>query len=218
MSMAEKQLVVFDLDGTLVDTSEGIFDTARFTAERLGIEGEVPMERMRRFIGPPLSECFKIVYDMNEAQIKEAYPIYQARYRSHGQYLGKVYDGMPELLDTLRKRGYKLAVGTLKSESVSLSLLRHFGLLDRFDVVHGDAEHGGRSKRDVLALILDDLHLPREAAVLVGDSMHDQNGASALGISFVAVSYGFGFATRPVVGPGVDAVVDKSQELAPLFP
>ncbi len=216
--MADKRLVIFDLDGTLVDTSEGIFDTARFTAMQLGIDTDVPMDRMRRFIGPPLDECFRIVYDLSDEQIRKAYPIYQARYRARGQFLGKVYDGMPQVLSSLRSRGYLLAVGTLKSESVSLSLLRHFGLLDCFDVVHGDAEHGGRTKSDVLSLILADLHLLPSDALLVGDSMHDQNGAAAAGVSFIAAAYGFGFPTRPAIGPLVSAVIDKPLELLPLLP
>ena len=217
-SMADKRLVIFDLDGTLVDTSEGIFDTARFTAMQLGIDADVPMERMRRFIGPPLDECFRIVYNLNDGQIRKAYPVYQARYRACGQFLGKVYDGIPQVLSALHGRGYLLAVGTLKNESVSLSLLGHFGLLDYFDVVHGDAEQGGRTKSDVLSLILSDLHLPPSDALLVGDSMHDQNGAAAVGVSFIAAAYGFGFPTRPATGSLGSAVIDNPLELLPLLP
>ncbi|MDD7202701.1 MAG: HAD hydrolase-like protein [Sphaerochaetaceae bacterium] len=216
--MADKRLVILDLDGTLVDTSEGIFDTARFTAMQLGVDPDVPMERMRRFIGPPLDECFRIVYGWGDEQIRKAYPIYQARYRAYGQFLGKVYDGIPQVLSTLHSRGYLLAVGTLKNETVSLSLLRHFGLLDSFDVVHGDAEHGGRTKSDVLSMILADLRLLPSEALLVGDSMHDLNGAAGAGVSFIAAAYGFGFPTRPVVGPSVSAVIDKPLDLLPLLP
>ncbi len=215
--MRDTKLVVFDLDGTLVDTSPGIFATARYTAQKLGVNPDVPIERMRRFIGPPLAECFKIVYDFTDAQVEEAYPIYQERYRSHGQYMGKVYDGMCQVLDSLKARGYLLAVGTLKNESISLSLLSHFGILKWFVVVHGDVEKGGRSKADVLSLVLSDLHVEAGNSLMVGDSMLDHDGAFSLSIPFVAAAYGFGFPTRPQTGPSVLAVIDKPVDLLSLL-
>lgn len=213
------EAVIFDLDGTLVDTSAGIFDTARYTMRELGLNPEVPMERMRRFIGPPLEECFRTVYNLDDSLIARACPIYRKRYHERGQYLGAVYDGMPEVLRRLRKQGFLLGVATLKNERVARSLLVHFGLAGFFSSIHGDLEEGGRSKADVLGLVLRDFSLPADQAVLVGDTGHDERGAEEARMPFVAVRYGFGFDRTKTAGGNVLAVIDRPEELAdPSFP
>lgn len=195
MALFAPDLVIFDLDGTLVDTSPGIYDTARFSMKEVGLDPDVPEERMRKFVGPPLRECYRVTYGLDAETVDRLHltEIYQKRYRSVGQYEGKVYDGIPEVLETLRNRGKKLAVGTLKNTSVSKTLLAHFDLAKWFTIILGDLDEGGRTKADVLDLVMKEAGVGREKALLVGDTPHDENGAREAGLPFLPVTYGFGF-------------------------
>jgi phosphoglycolate phosphatase len=211
------KLAIFDLDGTLADTSEGIFCTARATMQALGLPSEVPMERMRKFIGPPIDECFKIVYDLPEALIPKAVDLYKKRYTEKGQFEARIYDDIPEVLDALHTHGVKLAVGTLKNESRAKSMMEHFGIAKYFDTIRGDKEEGGRSKADVLRLVVNDLSLKIDDAVLIGDTMHDKKGAMEAAMRFVAVTYGFGFVPGLKTDCGISAIVDTPKALLPLL-
>lgn len=210
------RLVIFDLDGTLLDTSPGIFATAKYTMRRLGLSPDVPEEQMRKFIGPPIAQCFKVVYDLPDQYLDDALAIYKKRYVSDGQYQALVYPGMQMVLKTLKERGYLLAVGTLKNESTAGNMMRHYALAPYFVSIHGDFSTlaGGRTKADVLRLVLSDTHVKPEEAVLVGDTTHDQNGANVAGVGFVPVTYGFGFSR--ISAP--QGSVASPQELLTRFP
>jgi len=210
------KLIVFDLDGTLLDTSPGIFATARYTMERLGLDPDVPQQQMRKFIGPPISECFKVVYDLPQRYLADALSIYKERYKSEGQYQALVYPHMADVLDALHGREYLLAVGTLKNESTAKNMMTHYGLASFFAVVRGDVStpSGGRTKAEILRTVMRDTNMKPEWSVLVGDTEHDRNGANEANVGFVAVTYGFGFphdASLPMS-------VSSPLELLTLFP
>ena len=102
--------VLFDFDGTLADSSPGIFHTALYTVRKLGIEREYTDEELRRFIGPPLRMCFSVAFGLEEALLDPAVAIYREEYRRKGMHMMSLYPGMEKLLAELKAKGIKICV------------------------------------------------------------------------------------------------------------
>lgn len=194
--------VLFDLDGTLTDSSAGITNTICMTLAHYGIEEQ--QSNLLRFIGPPLDECFSEYLPAEE--VPQAIVRYRARYTTVGLFENEVYPGIPGMLQALKTAGLRLAVATSKPKNTSLDILEHFSLLPYFDAVEGATADGRvKSKQDVIELALAGLGGPdRARTVIVGDRLHDMEGAARCGISAIGVLWGFGSreelsAYRPVL-------------------
>ncbi len=185
--------VLFDFDGTLADSSPGIFHTALYTVRSLGITREYSDEEMRKFIGPPLRMCFSVAFGLDESLLDSAVRIYREEYRKRGMFMMSLYPGMEELLRRLRKEGFKLAVATFKGEVLVRQCLENLGILSLFDAVSGSNEVETRTKSDIIRHALADMGVDADEAVMVGDTPTDRTGAEEAGTSFIGVSYGFGF-------------------------
>ena len=110
--------VVFDFDGTLADSSEGIFHTALYTVRALGDAKEYGESDLRKFVGPPLRDCFRIAFDLDPALIDDALRIYRKEYLERGYRMMSLYPGMKELLLKLRALGIRTGVATFKGEEL----------------------------------------------------------------------------------------------------
>ncbi len=194
--------VLFDMDGTLLDSYEANAGTAKIIMERFGIsppEG-VPL---RKFIGPPLDQTFGRWYTWKEGELEELIAAFRALYEER-KFLCRVYPGIFPLLEALRQRGIRTAMATLKRQPYAQLLGDHFGLSRRLDRIQGrEPEKGVDTKADVVRTAMEGLGVtdPRQA-VLVGDSVLDLRGAREAGVDFAAVYYGFGFSHDP--GDGAD--------------
>jgi phosphoglycolate phosphatase len=187
--------VIFDLDGTLLDTSEGIMVGVNYTAEKLGLP-ELTSERKKSFIGPPLIDSFIREFDLSENKAREAVGIYRQRYNEKGLYEAKQYNRIKELLVTLKEKNCKTAVATLKRDDFAKQILSHFELAEYFDVIKG-IENDNNSKSEIILMCLKKLEQnDLSKVVMVGDSEYDAIGAEQVGIDFIAVTYGFGFKDR----------------------
>ena len=197
--------VLFDLDGTLIDTSDGVIGSALYTLEKLGYPTGTPEDYLP-FLGPPLSYGFGVVCGVKPSDVPRAIEIFRARYIGEEWFLrSTVYPGIPELLAALRGDGYRIAVTTSKLQLAAEKTLSRFGLFDLFDLVVGSAETDGRkTKAGVLRYALKTLGADPRDAVLVGDRYFDAEGAAAEGVGCIAALWGFGnreeFAPFPVVG------------------
>ena len=109
-----------------------------------------------------------------------------------------MYPGMLDALRTLKRKGYKLGVATLKAEQFVKVMLKEMAVADLFDVIYGMDDQDTRTKSGLIELCMETAGISAEQTVLVGDSIHDQNGAIEQGVSFVGVSYGFGFGNQNV--------------------
>ena len=185
------QCVIFDLDGTLLDTSPGIMESVRYAAEKLGYP-PLTEEQLLSFIGPPLKDSFVRCYDCGMPQAEELTAAYREHYREGALLNAKPYDGMETLLEALKQRGLCAAVATGKPQAFSERILRHFGLERFFRVIHGSDMEGKLKKSDLIRLCAEDTGIPRDQCVMVGDSEHDARGAREAGVPFIGVSYGFG--------------------------
>ena len=184
--------VLFDLDGTLLDTGDGVISSVRYTIEKM----KLPMlsdDELKTFVGPPIKKKMMEVFSLSDETSSEAMNIFRNHYGIEDIYIARVYDGLVELLEELKNEGYKLGVATYKREDQAKNLLQKFGLAEKFDVIHGSDKEGKLTKADVVNNCILDLNVNPKEAVLVGDSDNDAIGAKQAGLKFVGVTYGFGF-------------------------
>ena len=175
------QTILFDFDGTLFDTGEGILRSVQYALEGFGIH-ETDTARLRKFVGPPLLDSFSELYAMTPEQAQAAVARYRERYLPVGIYECTLYPGIPELLERLRAHGFRVAVATGKPTPMACSILQRFDLERLFDCVIGCEYDGSRStKAEVVAAVLAETHTPPEAALMVGDRKYDVTGAAACG-------------------------------------
>lgn len=183
------QNILFDLDGTLTDSVLGITRTIRHTLASYGIEQ--PEEALRRFVGPPLRECFTEFLGAERAE--EAVGRYRLRYNELGVYENAVYDGVPELLQRLRDAGLTLAVATSKNISSTRKIVAHFDLERHFAAVEGASEDGRvAAKHLIVANAMAALSADPAHTVMIGDRLHDMEGAATNGIPAIGVLWGYG--------------------------
>jgi len=183
------RLVLFDLDGTLVDSSPGIHSSVRHAAARLGLP-EPTAAQLRGMVGPPLQDGFALVLGVPVADVPFAVAAYRAHYAAGALLEATAHDGVPELLTALRAAGATLAVATSKPEVFAVRLLEHTGLLPAFASVHGATMDGAvRHKDQVVAAALA-AHPDGRRPVLVGDRSHDVLGAAAHGLPCIGAGWG----------------------------
>jgi phosphoglycolate phosphatase len=185
--------VIFDLDGTLIDSKPGIVAGLRHALRRMG--HELPAGAALDWaIGPPLVDALAaILRPLGDDRAEEAARHYRAWYGETGLFDATVYPGIPDLLDRLTQRGLTLFVGTAKRTDFARRVLDHFGLARHFRAVYGSQEPG-RFDRKALLLhhVLQVEGLSVTETVVVGDREHDVIAARANGLRMIAVTYGYG--------------------------
>ncbi|MET0898880.1 MAG: HAD-IA family hydrolase [Mycobacterium sp.] len=184
------QLVLFDLDGTLTDSAQGIVASFRHALTEIG--AEIPDGDLAgRIVGPPM---LRTLHSMGLGeQAEAAMTAYRADYTTRGWSMNSVFDGIEPLLIDLQTRGVRLAVATSKSEPTARRILEHFGLDGYFEVIAGASPDGSRAeKADVVAHALRQLQPLPDRVLMVGDRRHDVEGAAAHGIDAVVVGWGYG--------------------------
>lgn len=189
----EIKAVLFDLDGTLIDSSEGIIKSVRYALSHFGME-EPDTDKIYQFIGPPLSDSFRRIYGFSEEKSLEAVAVYRQRYNQTGIFECRLYPGVEACIRRLKEQGYRIGMASSKPELSCRRILEHFGIMDLFDEVVGATFDGARDKKvDVLNEVF---HRWKDLApsqmCLVGDTVFDAEGAKKVGMPCIAVTYGFG--------------------------
>ena len=182
--------ILFDLDGTLTDSGEGIMKSAAYALSHYGIETP-PEEQLRTVVGPPLSETF-IRFGVPEDKAEEAIKIYRSRYIPIGRFENHPYPGVRELLERLRNDGHKLYVATSKPEWMSIEILEYFDLAKYFDIICGAATDLSRNSKETVITHLLSQCDAKNNAIMVGDTAYDVIGAKAHNIPCIGVSWGYG--------------------------
>lgn len=185
--------VLFDLDGTLTDSREGILACIRHALSELG-QSSPDDEQLRGCIGPPLTESFGALLVGADAQrIARAIELYRERFTAVGMFENAVYDGVPEALAAIRSAGARLFVATSKPRVFAQRILQHFGLDTHFDAIYGSELDGTRSSKTALiGYVLEDAGLVATATAMIGDRMHDVLGARAHGVLPFGALWGYG--------------------------
>ncbi|MBR1918993.1 MAG: HAD-IA family hydrolase [Spirochaetales bacterium] len=187
--------VLFDLDGTLFDSSPGIFHTANYTMRTLGFSTSDDPVQMKKFIGPPLRECFRITYGTEEKYLDRCAEVYREEYSRNGIHMMHMYDGMRELLERLKGRGYLLGICTNKIMELALRIVKEQELEHLFDTVQGIDRNGKVTKSDCILNAMDALRVGPDRVLMVGDTENDSRGAREANVRFCGVTYGFGFSS-----------------------
>lgn len=185
-----KKTILFDLDGTLTDSGEGIINCATLALRHFGLP--IPSYTdMRTFVGPPLRDSF-IRFGVPADQADEAIRIYRSRYIPTGMFENTPYPGIRELLEKLRAEGYTLYVATSKPEEMSVTILEKFDLAKYFHRICGASIDSSRSTKDAVIAYLLKSSGAKEDMVMVGDTKYDILGAKAHGIPAIGVGWGYG--------------------------
>ena len=209
-----EKAILFDLDGTLTDSGEGIINCAIMALEHFGCP--IPSrEEMRVFVGPPLHESF-INHGIPADQAEEAIAVYRSRYVPIGAYENTPYPGIRELLEALKAKGHRLYVATSKPEEMSIKILQHFDLAKYFDQICGASLDTSRSTKDAVIGYLLAQNGRAGNMVMVGDTKFDILGAKAHGIPAIGVSWGYG-KVEDMVEAGAAAIAHSMEELLALL-
>lgn len=185
--------ILFDLDGTLTDSGQGITGSVRHAMEQMG--HPVPEQAvLNTFVGPPLNESFAEVCGFDEVQIAQGVELFRAWFAEHGIHQNYPYEGIADVLASLVAAGRRLHVATTKPLHLAEQVLDMFDLRQYFTILAGSAlEHHGRAKGEVVAEVLARGGISPAGAVMVGDRKFDVEGAHQNGLPCVGV--GFGYAT-----------------------
>ena len=188
--MTAKKTVLFDFDGTVFDTVEGITKSIQYALKKHGIEE--PLENLRCFAGPPLVDKFMEVYGVKEEEAKQLVLDFRERYTPTGIYESAPFSGIGELLNDLRADGYMLGIATSKPQAMAELLLERSGLLDHFDIVVGSTPGiNNKAKWEIITEAMERSGAGRENTVLIGDTHYDADGAARCLVPCIGVRWGY---------------------------
>ncbi len=184
--------IVFDIDGTLFDTKEGIIKTLNEVLNKYGI-GKIPKQNEDKYIGPPVKESFIKFHGFDEIKVEEATNMYRDIYINENIGLSVPYDGLYEILNYINKNNYISCIATMKTENQVKKLLSIFKLESEFEIIKCASLDGGVRKKDMLSEIRNSFDLSENVEfIMVGDTKGDYDAAEAAGYRFVAANYGYG--------------------------
>ena len=211
--------LLFDLDGTLTDSQEGITKSVSYALINLGVE-DLPQDIKLRFIGPPLKDSFPKYCGFDEETTEKAIALYRERYSKVGKFENRPYEGIPELLKKLKDDNRVLVIASSKPAGFVEDILNKFDLRQYFDIISA-ADLSGKKceKEDVIKEALEILNLKNgdKDVVMIGDRHYDINGAKYFNLDSIGVNYGFAFDKNELKDAGATYVVDTVEELGDLL-
>lgn len=213
-----RDIIFFDLDGTLTDPAMGITNSILHALSEMGRDLP-PRESLYRFIGPPLVPAFQEFLGMTEDEAQRALLFYREYFSVTGLFENRVYDGIADALKTLRAAGCTLVLATSKPEVFAARILEHFGLAEDFTLICGASMDKSRNTKDaVIGYALETLGNPAiDRVIMVGDRHHDVHGAAKFGIPTVGVLWGYGSQDELTDAGAVQTVSDVAEMTAVLI-
>ncbi len=205
--------ILLDLDGTLTDPEIGITNGVMYALEKYGII-VTDRKELYCFIGPPLVDAFMEYYGFSEEDAKQAVVYYREFFRKTGIYENRVYDGVREMLEILKKDGKNLILATSKPQEFAEIVLNHFDLMKYFDCVVGATFDGTLNyKADVIAVALKRGNVrDLKSAIMIGDRHHDIEGAKQNKLDSIGVLYGFGN-REELTNSGADYIAETPKDI-----
>lgn len=186
--------IIYDLDGTLLDTTEGILEAVKHTISCMKLN-PLPEQSLIKFIGPPIQKSFQKYYNFDGNQSQVAANIFRDYYKSVSLLKAKPYSQIMNMCKELKQKGIKQAVATYKREDYAIDLLCHYNFDMFIDIIHGADNNNILTKQNIIELCIKELKTQSKYCVFIGDSENDAIGAEKAGIDFIGVTYGFGFKT-----------------------
>ena len=186
--------IIFDFDGTVVDTGEGILKSLQYSFKEMG--REVPdLDDLKKFIGPPIYYSYTTFYGVSEEEVGMYIQKYRERYKVKGIYECVLYEGMVELIDTLKAKGVKVGIASSKPQHLIYSVADYLKITEKFDAIVGvkidDSNHSSKTQ-----LILDAMAEmgadDKSKVLMVGDRLFDLDGAAGAGVDSCGAIWGYG--------------------------
>lgn len=212
------KVVVFDVDGTLLDTSEGVIASVKYTIEKHGLH-TLTDEVLSTFIGPPIQDSFARTYGLEGDILQELATTFRNQYKDVDLLKAVPYEGIYEVFEELIKAGIKPAIATYKRQDYALDIMQHFGFDKYTDIIYGADHENKLKKRDIIEKALKDSGAADYMeAVMIGDSDNDAIGAQGIGTHFIGVTYGYGFKSADDVNKFTNVgIANNTKELIPLL-
>lgn len=211
--MKEYNYYLFDFDGTLCDTTEGIFNSVIYSLDTYGIK-ETDMQKLRYFVGPPLFESYKTLYGVSDEDAKFLIEKYRERYRIKAAEESAVYGGVAELLASLKKSGKKIAVASSKPKLFVEEISAYHNIDTYYDFISAeDFKNNHSDKKELINACLEFFgNPPKDEVIMVGDRFYDINGAKAVGVDSAGAVYGFG-TEEELSKAGATYILKKPEDL-----
>ena len=185
--------LLFDLDGTITDSSEGIINSVKYALENLGFFDYDEL-MLRKFVGPPLTDSYKKYFGMTDKQAFDGLMLFREYFEKQGMFENKLYPGIDDMLKDLKDFGYKIILATSKPKPYAEKILKYFDIDKYFYYVSGcNMEEDGVTKTDIIRYALKKTDSENLSdSVMIGDTKFDISGAKNCGIDSIAVLYGIG--------------------------
>ncbi|MBR2024282.1 MAG: HAD family hydrolase [Clostridia bacterium] len=212
--MKKYTTILFDLDGTLTDPGEGIVNSVSYALAKYGIEVK-DKKSLYKFIGPPLLVSFSTYYGFDEEKSREAISFYREYYKDKGINECRLFDGIKDLLELIKKSGYKIALATSKPEVFAHRVLENYDIHHFFDFIGGATidEKTRYTKEHVIEYVLSNIEEKnREKILMIGDRNFDINGAKAYGLDSMGVTFGYG-SYEELKDANADYIVNSPKEI-----
>ena len=207
-----RKYILFDFDGTIADTGDGITNSVAYALEKMGLDAGTRQQRCR-FIGPPLKGSFEKYHGLSSAEADRAVELYREYYREKGMLDCCLYSGIKELIDYLNESGCKVVIASSKPHIFVKRIVEHFGMTADFALIAGSELDGTRvDKAEVIEYAMTSLGISQNEAVMIGDKEHDIIGAKKQGLINIGVSYGYG-SREELENAGADYIVNSPSEL-----
>lgn len=205
------KIILFDLDGTLSDSREGVLKSIQYALSCFGIDEDT--DNLGMFLGPPAHIAFQEFYGFSEEKAFEITNVFRKRYSEKGIYENYIYDGVKELLEKLRNKSVKLCVATSKPQIYTDEILENLDIKKYFEIVVGsDLEGKLCNKSDIIAKVIELGGYNKSDCLMVGDRKYDIIGAKENGIKSAAVLYGYGN-REEFESFGVDFIVENADNI-----
>jgi len=213
MNFTTKKIILFDLDGTITESGEGIVNSIEYALKAYGITGYNRSD-LYRHLGPPLIDTFKKEFGFDEIKAFEAVEKFREYFREIGIYENKLYNGIELLLKRITDSGMKIILATSKAEVFAVRILEHFKIINYFNVVAGSELDGSRLRKgEVIRYALSKAGITDlDSAVMVGDRKEDILGAKEVGMDSIGVLYGYG-TLEELENAGASIIVETVEEL-----
>lgn len=203
---------VFDVDGTLIDNSEGIYNCIRYALQKMDLP-DMTDEQLRPFIGPPLFESGKKILMLDDENAERFVTLYRERFSVKGYAETKVYDGVAEMLQTLQDNGLKMAIATGKPLQFIEKILPLFDLDKYFCGIHGITFKDHESdKVTFIKRSLADCNTTEAQTLMIGDRHNDMEAAKCANVFAAGVQWGFG-TDEELLNAGADKLFASPAEL-----
>lgn len=186
------KMVIFDVDGTLLDTSEGLLSAIKYAIKKHHLR-ELSEEQLLTFIGPPVQDSFRKYYDLSEEEIQNVSTTFRNHYKDVDLYKAKPYEGVFDVFEQLNSIGVVTAIATYKREDYAIMLMKYFHFNQYTDIIYGADNFNKLKKSDIIRKCMEQVeYISKSEILVVGDSNSDGIGAKANGCDFCGVTFGFG--------------------------